>query len=384
MSTVTETVPDEVPCVVRPATAAELDEAGYRAANPDVARSGESVEAHFRTLGQAEGRVQWVNTDTVRRMRAEKLRRVGMRDDMPLTRMPDGALNALSPEVVRGFNIPDDVPVSAHPYGTPVIELIQRNRDKLFLDLGAGLRHTYYANVVNTDIYDTVCTDVMCVGEALPFESEQFDFILCFAVLEHTKRPWDVAREMCRVLKPGGTLMVDWPFLQPVHGYPHHYYNATPQGNRSLFEEFCDVISSEIAWHHHPAISVHWILTAWRNGLPPRQAKAFEALTVGALIETSPDEQMHRDYCTELHPELKKAIAAGSLITAVKRQNAGRITAATMPASGPNAADNGRIASLESEIAGLRLQLDALRQSTSWRVTEPLRSAGRWLRRVRR
>src|SRR5271165_2078661 len=215
--------PDEVPCVTKPATIDELDEAAYLSANPDVGRSGQTARAHFISEGQASGRLQWANLDLVARLRERKLARVRLHGQPRRLTGAGEAANFLSEQIIEAFGIPEDVPVSAHQYGAPIVDLIHANRNRLFLDVGAGLRHTYYGNVVNTDIYRTVCTDVMCVGEDLPFEDEQFDFVFCFAVLEHTMRPWDVAREMCRVLRPGGMLMVDWPFLQPVHGFPHHY-----------------------------------------------------------------------------------------------------------------------------------------------------------------
>jgi SAM-dependent methyltransferase len=106
------------------------------------------------------------------------------------------------------------------------VEEIRRHPERLYPDLGAGLRHVYYSNVVNTEIYSTISTDVICVGEELPFADAQFDSVFAIAVLEHTMRPWEVAREICRVLKPGGTVLIDFPFLQAVHGYPHHYFQC--------------------------------------------------------------------------------------------------------------------------------------------------------------
>lgn len=42
--------------------------------------------------------------------------------------------------------------------------------------------------------------------------------ILCLEVLEHVQRPRDAAREMFRILKPGGLAIVAVPFLISYHG----------------------------------------------------------------------------------------------------------------------------------------------------------------------
>jgi SAM-dependent methyltransferase len=366
-----DTLPDEIPCVRQPAETGGVDQEGYFAANPDIARSGQSALDHYVAAGQSEGRLQMVNGDIVADLRRRKLNRIALQPGRTPVVAPRGTLNFIPRDVMASFDIPDDVPVSAHPYNASFVELIHGNRDKLFLDVGAGLRHTYYANVINTDIYPSVSTDVMCVGEDLPFADEQFDFIFCFAVLEHTMRPWDVAREMCRVLKPGGRIYVDWPFLQPVHGYPHHYFNATPRGSESLLEPYCDITPATIEWHHHPVIAVNWILTAWRNGLPQAIANKFEAMTVGELITARLDDQLPRDYCTELHPDLKRAIGSGSMVVGTKRP--GRVSATPSDALSSERPGNGN--------ADLLDMIEMMRRSTSWRLTAPLRAVGDFLKR---
>jgi SAM-dependent methyltransferase len=100
----------------------------------------------------------------------------------------------------------------------------------------AGLRDIYYDNVVNYEIVDYDTTDVIGPGERLPFRDGVFDAVISIAVLEHVRDPFACAAEIVRVLKPGGELVCSVPFLQPLHGYPHHYYNMTPQGLRALFE----------------------------------------------------------------------------------------------------------------------------------------------------
>lgn len=313
-------LPDEVACVAQPATAEEVDEAGYFAANPDVRWSGLSARQHFLLRGFGERRSQWVNLPQVARLRDRKLSRVAFRREPALAREPGQAPNFLTRQTIEEFAIPESPPVSAHPYGRPVLDVIEGNRDKLMLDVGAGLREIYYANVVNTDIYASASTDVVCIAEDLPFGDEQFDAVFCLATLEHTKRPWDVAREICRVLKPGGIVMVDYPFMQPLHGYPHHYFNATPLGNRSLFEAACDIQSVEVGWHHHPIIGLQWILTVFRNGLQPEEARRFEDLRIGDLINHPLSSLIEESYCVGLAPQMKEVIATGSLLMGRKKQ----------------------------------------------------------------
>jgi SAM-dependent methyltransferase len=53
--------------------------------------------------------------------------------------------------------------------------------------------------------------------DPLPFNGSFFDAVVCNQVLEHTKEIFWIASEICRVLKPGGTLILGVPNLGSLH-----------------------------------------------------------------------------------------------------------------------------------------------------------------------
>jgi SAM-dependent methyltransferase len=378
---------NEVVCAEAPKAVEDVNEFGYLAANPDVRASGVCARDHFESVGLAQGRYQAINIDVVLRLRERKLAALSFLAKPRPDRERGEPVNFLSAELVAEFAVPEAPPISAHPYPDQVIKLIRDNPAKLFLDVGAGVRPIYYANVVNTEIYPSFSTDVLCVGEEMPFASDQFDFVFCFATLEHTKRPWDVSAEICRVLKPGGMVMIDYPFMQPVHGYPHHYFNATPMGNRSLFERACDIQSVDIGWHHHPMIGLQWMLTVFHRGLQPMDAATFGNLQIKDIVDQPLDALLKAPYSVNLHAEMQRVIASGSLLKATKkvgstdlRQREAALSPDLSAANRDNPVRHGhtaaeaKIEELTEQNAALRVQQQALLRSTSWRVTSPLRA----------
>ena len=85
-------------------------------------------------------------------------------------------------------------------------------------------------NIINYDIL--LQDEVTVVGDAhsLPFKSNVIDSIICQAVLEHVKNPNKVVDEMLRVLKPGGYIYSEVPFMQGFHADPDDYQRYTLPG----------------------------------------------------------------------------------------------------------------------------------------------------------
>ena len=123
------------------------------------------------------------------------------------------------------------------------------------------------------------------VGERLPFADNTFDCVFSFAVLEHVKDPFVCARELVRVLKPAGTLYCQIPFLVPLHGYPHHYYNMTRKGIENLFSEGVERTAMGTLGFGQPIFLLSWFLNAYCNGLPDAVSDTFREMKVKDLLE---------------------------------------------------------------------------------------------------
>ncbi|MEM7567889.1 MAG: class I SAM-dependent methyltransferase, partial [Pseudomonadota bacterium] len=139
-----------------------------------------------------------------------------------------GAVNVLDPAYGFSGHLAEKTDgVSAHQYPTLLEDALARERagnpDFMALDFGAGLKTVERADVIYMEIFDYPSTDVLCVGQALPFADDTFDAVCTLAVLEHVDDPFACTAEIKRVLKPGGLVFSGVPFMQPEHGYPDHF-----------------------------------------------------------------------------------------------------------------------------------------------------------------
>lgn len=65
-------------------------------------------------------------------------------------------------------------------------------------------------------------SDITCI----PVEDASFDTILCTEVLEHVPDPPAALREMSRIIRPGGTLLLTVPLGSGLHQLPYHFYGG--------------------------------------------------------------------------------------------------------------------------------------------------------------
>jgi SAM-dependent methyltransferase len=103
------------------------------------------------------------------------------------------------------------------------------------LDAGAGAKRLH-PRLIAIDLTRSPALDCVASAEHLPFAAESLSLVVSQEVVEHTADPWKAIREAARVLKPGGKLYLQAPFVIGYHPCPRDYWRFTADGLRQLIE----------------------------------------------------------------------------------------------------------------------------------------------------
>lgn len=76
---------------------------------------------------------------------------------------------------------------------------------------------------LQTGEWDQSRLDIISDISQIPEPDASFDAVMCVEVLEHVPYPVDALRELARLLKPGGQLIVTAPFCSLTHYAPYFY-----------------------------------------------------------------------------------------------------------------------------------------------------------------
>ncbi|HEY3018709.1 MAG TPA: methyltransferase domain-containing protein [Solirubrobacteraceae bacterium] len=116
--------------------------------------------------------------------------------------------------------------------------------------LGNGVGAIYRdrrARILGFDLYGSPLTQLIADAHQIPLAGETVDAVVVQAVLEHVLDPSRVVGEIRRVLKPGGLVYAETPFLQQVHAGPLDFVRYTSSGHRYLFRSFDEVAAGPVA-----------------------------------------------------------------------------------------------------------------------------------------
>jgi SAM-dependent methyltransferase len=299
-------------------TDANFDEAQYLAANPDVEAAVadgrcSSGLLHFQAFGRNEERRMRPAGSIIDRMRETKLMKLQDRLDLNMPYRRRGLKYDFLTDAIRSeTGIAATDAISGNGYDLYTQQIIRDCADGLVLDCGAGKRPVYYSNVVNYEVADYDSTDVLGVGEYLPFKEGAFDAVISAAVLEHVRDPFKCAAEIARVLRPGGRLYCSVPFLQPEHGYPHHYYNMAPQGLRALFDRLLIIDDHKVG--AQPIWALRWIIRSWADGLDGAVREKFLSMSLNDVLMVKGDDAANEDWIKDLSVAKNFELACTTLL----------------------------------------------------------------------
>jgi len=116
--------------------------------------------------------------------------------------------------------------------------------------------------------------DVFGDGQRLPFRDRHFDTVMALDVLEHLPFPNQAVQEAARVLKTGGQLILQTPFLYPLHDWPHDFQRWTLSGLETLVQQHGFTISERrvfgAPWETAAALTAIALAKAGLNSLRHR------------------------------------------------------------------------------------------------------------------
>jgi SAM-dependent methyltransferase len=96
--------------------------------------------------------------------------------------------------------------------------------------------HTYWS----LDVRQTALVSVLGNAESLPFADDSLDLVICTQMIEYVSEPAALAREIYRVLRPGGSLFLSAPSIFPRDS-EHDRWRFFPVTLKQLFAQFSEV-----------------------------------------------------------------------------------------------------------------------------------------------
>lgn len=156
--------------------------------------------------------------------------------------------------------------------------IFNKPNDKI-LDIGCG-KNPFYKDVIAGNIigFDRFSSKTVIEGNAnnpLPFPDRSFDKIILANSLYYLDNPFEVIKEVYRILKPRGILFISLPFFYPVHDIPDDKYRFTEFGVRTILKKYFVITKLEAIGGIFtiPSILVHNLIKGIQRITKPKTSK---------------------------------------------------------------------------------------------------------------
>jgi len=120
------------------------------------------------------------------------------------------------------------------PSGSKIIDVASGNRP--YMNLFSHCEYYSHEFEGNKEILDTFRGEKEKDNKKYDYQGditnlteikdESFDYVLCTEVLEHTPEPIKAIKELTRICKKGGQIILTAPFTSGLHQEPFHFYSG--------------------------------------------------------------------------------------------------------------------------------------------------------------
>lgn len=151
------------------------------------------------------------------------------------------------------------------------------------LNIGSGTANRYGPECINFDALQKDHVDIVGDAHSLPFVNDEFDICVMCAMLQYCLRPDVAIQEATRVLRPGGLLIIDAPFVQPYCPDTPDLFRFTARGLESLLGDNLRVFDLLVSVAGGSALAFYCqALASW--SIRNRMLRGLSVIAISLLV----------------------------------------------------------------------------------------------------